>query len=104
MEELKKINICVDDTCYQTHTTPAFERTGKWEHPDDRNVGAIIPGTIVEIFVKEGDAVAENTPMLVIEAMKMNNQIKFNRDGIVDKILVKPGDIVSKGHILIILK
>lgn len=104
MEELKKITIIIDDAEYTTYSTPAFDRTPKWEHPDDRNIAAIIPGTIVEIFVKEGDKVSDGGAMLVIEAMKMNNQIKFGRDGIVDKILVKPGDIVSKGQNLMILK
>lgn len=104
MTELKKITIKVDDSEYSTYSTPVYDRTAKWTHPDDRIVKAIIPGTIVEVFVKEGDSIKDGGAMLVIEAMKMNNQIKFVRDGIVDKILVKPGDIVAKGHSLMILK
>ncbi len=104
MEEQKKIIIKVDESEYTTYSTPAYDRIPKWEHPDDRYIAAIIPGTIVGISVKEGDAVSDGEPMLVIEAMKMNNQIKFGRSGIVDKILVKPGDIVSKGQNLMILK
>jgi biotin carboxyl carrier protein len=94
----------IDGTDYTTNTTPSFERKKKWAHPDDRIVTSIIPGTIVEIFVKENESVQDGGAMLVIEAMKMNNQIKFGRNGIVDKILVKPGDIVTKGQSLMILK
>ena len=97
-----KINI--DGTEYLTNSTPSYERKMKWSHPDDRIVTSIIPGTIVEILVKEGQSVVDGGAMLVIEAMKMNNQIKFERSGMVDKILVKPGDIVTKGQSLIILK
>jgi len=98
------IKMIIDETEYSTHSTPSFDKKQKWEHPDDRIVKSIIPGTIVEVFVKEGDKVVDGAAMLVIEAMKMNNQIKFGRSGVVDKILVKKGDVVTKGHHLITLK
>lgn len=98
------LKMIIDETEYSTNSTPSFDKKKKWSHPDDRNVKSIIPGTIVEIFVKEGQSVLDGGQMLVIEAMKMNNQIKFGRNGVIDKILVKPGDIVTKGQNLIILK
>lgn len=104
MEENKKIVITIDDFDYSTFSTPAFDKKTKWSQPDDRYIGAIIPGTIVDIFVKVGDKVKAGDNMLVIEAMKMNNQITFDRDGIVDQILVSKGSVVSKGQTLIILK
>jgi biotin carboxyl carrier protein len=104
MDENKKINIKIDDSEYSSYSTPVYEKKTKWEKPDERNITAIIPGTIVDIFVKEGDEVKTGDNMLVIEAMKMNNQILFERDGIVGKILVSKGDVVSKGQIIVVLK
>jgi len=104
MEEKKKIIITIDDCEYSTFSTPSYDKKVKWSQPDDRNIVAIIPGTIVDIFVKEGDKVKKGDNMLIIEAMKMNNQIVFDKGGIVDKVLVSKGDIVAKGQILIILK
>ena len=98
------IKFVVDDVEYETYSIKSFEKRKKWSQPDDRRITSIIPGTIVEVFINNGDEVNEGDAMLVIEAMKMNNQIKFERNGIVDKILVKPGDIVSRGQEMIILK
>ncbi|MDL2262562.1 acetyl-CoA carboxylase biotin carboxyl carrier protein subunit [Bacteroidales bacterium OttesenSCG-928-I21] len=104
MNENKKIVITIDDSNYTSFSTPAYEKKAKWKKPDDRNITAIIPGTVTEIFVKEGDKVIAGDNMLVIEAMKMNNQILFEKTGIVDKVLVKKGEIVSKGQVIVVLK
>lgn len=104
MNDKKNIELNIDETTYSTYSTPAYQKTIDWKPMDYREVTAIIPGTIIEIKVKVGDVVTEGDDMLVIEAMKMNNQIKFPTDGTVDKIVVGNGDIVAKGKILIILK
>lgn len=104
MEENKKIQIKIDDQNYETFSTPAFDRKKKWEIPDDNIIKSIIPGTIIDVMVEKEQAVKEGDIMLIIEAMKMNNRLVFTKDGIVDKILVKPGDIIAKGQSLIILK
>jgi biotin carboxyl carrier protein len=104
MEELKKILVEIDDQIYETHSTVAFDRKQKWKHPDDRIIKSIIPGTIIEVSVKKGQSVKEGELMLIIEAMKMNNRLTFSKDGIVDQILVNPGDVVSRGQDLIIIK
>ncbi len=102
--ENKQIKINIDEVEYTTHSSPSYDKKVKWEHPDGRIITSIIPGTVVEILVKEGDVVNEAGDMLIIEAMKMNNQMKFPQSGIVDKIHVAPGDIVAKGQKLISLK
>jgi biotin carboxyl carrier protein len=104
MEENRKLQMIIDDDIYETSSTPAFERKTKWELPDDRIINSIIPGTIVEVLVQKGQQVKEGEMMLIIEAMKMNNRLVFSKDGVVDEICVKPGDIVSKGQKLLILK
>jgi biotin carboxyl carrier protein len=104
MSEKQSIILNIDDVEYTTFSTPSYDKKQKWTHPDERVITSIIPGTIVEIFVKVGDKVNEGDPMLIIEAMKMNNRINFGMSGVVGEINVKPGDIVSKGHVLIIMK
>ncbi|BFH73663.1 acetyl-CoA carboxylase biotin carboxyl carrier protein subunit [Sulfurisphaera javensis] len=61
-------------------------------------------GRIVQIRVKEGDAVNKGQPLLSIEAMKSETIISAPVAGVVQKILVKPGQGVKKGDLLLIIK
>ncbi|QIW23457.1 acetyl-CoA carboxylase biotin carboxyl carrier protein subunit [Sulfolobus sp. S-194] len=61
-------------------------------------------GRIVQIRVKEGDAVNKGQPLLSIEAMKSETVISAPIGGIVQKIMVKPGQGVKKGDLLLIIK
>ena len=63
-----------------------------------------LPGTIVDICVKVGDAVSENQILLVLEAMKMENNIQAERAGVVEKILCAKTDTVMEGDVLIVIK
>lgn len=71
---------------------------------DDHEVGANIPGTIVKVLVKEGEAVSQGQPIAVIEAMKMETNIIATMDGDVDKIYVKQGDQVVSGQLIAKMK
>lgn len=102
--ENQKINLVIEDSVYQTLPTNAYNKALKWKKHESNKITAIIPGTIVEIFVKEGQPVNDGDSMLIIEAMKMNNKINFTHSGIVDKIYVKPGDVVAKDQILVSLR
>src|SRR5688500_5023061 len=53
-------------------------------------VKALMPGRVVRLFVKEGDTVRKGTPLLILEAMKMENEIHAPQDGTVSGILVAP--------------
>ncbi|BFI75009.1 biotin/lipoyl-containing protein [Sulfurisphaera ohwakuensis] len=61
-------------------------------------------GRIVQIRVKEGDAVNKGQPLLSIEAMKSETVISAPVGGVVQKIMVKPGQGVKKGDLLLIIK
>lgn len=69
------------------------------------NTGAVIkapmPGRVVRIPVIPGDCVAAGAGLLVLEAMKMENEIKSAAAGVVTAVLVTPGQAVEKGQILI---
>jgi len=64
-------------------------------------VYAFIPGTVIDIFVKKGDKVKKGQPLLSLHAMKMDNNICANIDGIVESINVKKKQTVSKNDVLI---
>jgi len=60
-----------------------------------------MPGLIVDILVKAGSEIKAGEGLLVLEAMKMENTLTTNRDGIVKSVLVKVADAVDKGAVLI---
>lgn len=60
-----------------------------------------MPGKVIEIFVKPGDKVKYNKPLLIMEAMKMENEMRAAADCVVKEICVKQGDSVESGAILI---
>jgi biotin carboxyl carrier protein len=62
-----------------------------------------MPGTIFDIKVKEGDTVAAGDVVLVLEAMKMENEISAPVDGTVSQILVKTGESVNGGDVMIVI-
>lgn len=64
---------------------------------DDEVMGAPMPGTVLKIMVAVGDRVTENQPLLVLEAMKMENEIVANQDGVISAIHVKNGEMVDVG-------
>ncbi|SCY39029.1 pyruvate carboxylase [Alkaliphilus peptidifermentans] len=77
----------------------------KLADPDDKNeIGASIPGTVIKVLVKEGEAVEENQSLLVVEAMKMETNITSPLKGIVESIKVKENQQVKAGELLIKLK
>jgi biotin carboxyl carrier protein len=62
-----------------------------------------MPGKVVTLKVKEGEKVKPGTPLLVLEAMKMQNEIVSNTDGVVREIRVSEGDFVESRDILVII-
>jgi len=67
----------------------------------DQELKAGMPGKIIEIFAKEGDIVKANKPLLIMEAMKMENEMRASRDVKIKEIKVKQGDSVESGAVLI---
>lgn len=67
-------------------------------------VKAPMPGTIVSVNVSEGQNVQKGTVLLVLEAMKMENEIVSPRDAVVTHISVKKGESVESGSSLVYLK
>jgi biotin carboxyl carrier protein len=99
MEQLE-----IGGATYQTRLTNKFRNREKWSRPDERKVLAIIPGTIQRITVSEGEEVDPGTPLLILEAMKMRNEIVSPDKGIIRKIYVSVGEQVSKAQLLVEFK
>ena len=62
-----------------------------------------MPGLIVAIPVKEGDAVKKGQVILVLESMKMENELKASRDGTISAIKVQARQAVEQGQVLIVI-
>jgi biotin carboxyl carrier protein len=62
-----------------------------------------LPGTILDIFVKLGDKVSIGQRILMLEAMKMENNIESDKAGTVTEIKVSKGDAVMEGDVLIVI-
>jgi len=62
---------------------------------------APMPGQIVEILVGNGDSVTEGQTLIVLEAMKMQQPIKADFDGVVAEMSIKVGDQVNDGQLLV---
>jgi biotin carboxyl carrier protein len=67
----------------------------------DMELRSGMPGKIIEIFVKPGEVVKANKPLLIMEAMKMENEMRATGDVKIKEILVKQGDSVESGAVLI---
>ncbi|MCZ7601933.1 MAG: biotin/lipoyl-containing protein [Melioribacteraceae bacterium] len=65
------------------------------------NIKAPLPGTILQIFVKEGDIVKSGDRLLIMEAMKMENNISSDKEGKITAVKVKTGDSVLEGDVLV---
>lgn len=68
------------------------------------HVSSPLPGTITEIKVSVGDKVQRGQVVIVMEAMKMANDIVAEHEGIVTEIMVNPGKTVNQGDVLVCLK
>ena len=63
-----------------------------------------LPGVILDVMVKEGDAVKAGQTLLILEAMKMENNIESDRDGVIERLNARKGDSVLEGDVLLTIK
>lgn len=73
-----------------------LERSGKLS-----TIKAPLPGKILSVAVKEGDTVKKDDKLILMEAMKMENNIHSDTEGVVKSIKVAPGDVVLQDDILL---
>ena len=63
-------------------------------------MNAPMPGNILDVKVKPGDSVKAGDVLLILEAMKMENEISAPQDGTVASVNVRKGDVVNSGDLL----
>lgn len=68
---------------------------------DNKTITAPLPGTVVEVRVKPGQRVTAGQVLMIIEAMKMENEIPAPAGGVVREVLVEAGTTVSSGQPLV---
>jgi biotin carboxyl carrier protein len=99
--EFEKLSI--DDTEYVTEV-PENSVNTYLGLPDQSEVRAFIPGTIVEVRVAAGDMVQPGDVLLLLDAMKMYNEICSTITGRVREICVSAGDTVQKDQLMVSLR
>jgi biotin carboxyl carrier protein len=77
---------------------------GKKAGGGDNVVKSPMPGRVLKVLVAEGDEVHAGRPLVVVEAMKMENELSAARDGKVKKVFVSPGATVDGGAKLVELE
>lgn len=82
----------------------AMEMAKRPKAMTDGDVTTPIPGKIISILVKKGDRVKLGQPVLIVEAMKMENEIHAPKDGIVKEIYVSEGENVMPDEALITIE
>jgi biotin carboxyl carrier protein len=103
-EEVKYEDLNIDNSFYRTEIPDSYKNRIPFTPINLKMINASIPGTILEIFVEPGQNILAEEKMLILEAMKMRNIIISEIDGIVKKVHIKSGDIVSKNQLLIELE
>src|SRR5262245_58203112 len=81
----------------------ALRKASLQGHAGAIELRAPMPGKIVKVLMAEGDEAAANQGVLVMEAMKMQNEIKSPKKGIVKKVLVKEAAAVNAGDLLAVI-
>jgi biotin carboxyl carrier protein len=97
--EGKSFNIVVPNS---TPTTKQ-RKTGSGKAKKTGIISANIPGKVVTIEVKQGDEVAEGQVILILEAMKMQNEIQAEVSGIVTEINCKEGESIEANVPLVVI-
>lgn len=103
-EKPEYVDFAVTARQYKTLLTKKYQNRKPWVNPSPYDIQSIIPGTILEIFVKEGDVVEEGAPLLILEAMKMRNRIQMPFTARIKKINVVIGGRIPKDSLMIELE
>ncbi len=96
-------DLIVDGVAYRTRLPERYRRRRPYVPVDHSQVRAQMPGRIVKLLAVPGTRVDEYTPILVLEAMKMENEVRAGRAGRLAAYLVAEGQVVEKGAVLFAL-
>ncbi|MFC0015849.1 MULTISPECIES: pyruvate carboxylase [Allobacillus] len=83
------------------HIKDVQDQKMKADSSDPKQIGASMPGTVVEVLVKEGETVSKNDYLMITESMKMETTIQAPFDGKIKRVQVKNGEALESGDLLI---
>jgi biotin carboxyl carrier protein len=101
------LHLCVGSTRFAVEVRDPRSLRGRSRATDDhgpKKIIASMPGKVVRLLVREGDEVEAGAGVVVVEAMKMQNEIKSPKKGTVQKILATEGSAVNAGDVLLIVE
>ena len=111
---MKKYRVNVNGTSYEIEIElmgesgsvklPVIEEKEPKKAGDGEQITSPMPGTILDVKVKTGDAVKKGQVLVVLEAMKMENEIMAGTDGTVTSVAVSKGSSVQTGDMLLTIK
>ena len=102
-QEIKQQKKTVVSTPRPQVTPAAGGSVQKSNAPAGSKVTTPLPGTILDVFVNVGDTVKEGQTVVLLEAMKMENNIEADVAGTVKEVKVRKGDSVLEGDVLVVI-
>ncbi len=105
--KLFRVKVYAEETRQQDAGAPMRRRErerGRGPAVAEGTITAPMQGTIVKVFVEEGQKVAVDEPVCLLEAMKMESEIRAKKDGLVSKVLIEVGKTVRSGDPLVVLE
>jgi len=103
-ENPEYVEFAVTARKYKTLLTKKYQNRKPWVNPSAYDIQSYLPGTVLEISVKEGEVVEEGAPLLILEAMKMQNRIEMPFTARIKKINVQVGVRIPKETLMIELE
>ncbi len=104
IKEVKRDILNIDNSEFFTEVPDSYRNRKLYTPPNEKELYAMIPGAIVEIYVKVGQEVEEGEHILILEAMKMRNIVVSPIKGEIKSILVKIGDMVRLNQLIVEFK
>ena len=104
---LFRVKVYADEAGREGAKAPARRRAGERHRGAavaEGTVAAPMQGTILKVFVEEGQKVSVDDPVCLLEAMKMESEIRTKKDGVISEVLVEAGKTVRTGDPLIVLE
>jgi len=86
---------------YKTKLTRKYKQRRSYEVPNLKEIRSVIPGTVLDVKVKEGQKLKEGDVLLELEAMKMINVIHMPFDGQIKNLNVDNGQKISKNFVMV---
>ena len=102
--------LCINNTNYEVLLTDKHDELlnslglSSFDKDVSPSIVSPMPGKVVNVLASEGSSFLKGDPLIVLEAMKMENIIKAEGQGVIGKIQVKEGDVVEKNAVLISVK